>query len=183
MVRQGVPTTDPTRMLLDLGAVDRRGVRDALMSILSSNIASPKAVNSALARHAKKGRRGVVPLRSALEELIDDELPPDSELEARMFALLRHHDLPATAFHAMVEGYEVDFHVVGTPVIIECDGWGPHGLDRDQFEFDRIRNAQLAAAGYVIVHVTWRQVVHDPLGVAERIAKVVRRWSSAPSTR
>ena len=32
------------------------------------------------------------------------------------------HHLPAVEFHPIVEGYEVDFRVVGTPVLLECDG-------------------------------------------------------------
>jgi very-short-patch-repair endonuclease len=183
IVRKGIPTTDPMRMLLDLGAVDPRAVNGALMSVLASKVASPAAIRGALARHAKKGRHGVVALRAALEQLADDELPPDSELEARMFALLKDHALPAVEFHASIEGFEVDFLVVGTPVIIECDGWGPHGLDRDQFEFDRIRNAVLTAAGYVIVHITWRQLVNDPVGVATRVSNVVRRWTVSATPR
>lgn len=41
----------------------------------------------------------------------------------------------------MVASFEVDFLVCGTRVVIECDGHQVHGLDREQFEFDRIRDA------------------------------------------
>jgi very-short-patch-repair endonuclease len=51
------------------------------------------------------------------------------------------------------------------------------GLDRDQFEFDRIRNAHLSAAGFILVHVTWSQVVRHPADVAERIVAVLQRWA------
>ena len=94
-----------------------------------------------------------------------------------MSALLRRHRLPAARFHPIVAGYEVDFLVEGTNVILECDGWGTHGLDRNQFEFDRIRNAELAAAGYVLVHFTWRQLERSPDSVAERLIAVLQRWA------
>jgi very-short-patch-repair endonuclease len=177
LMRFAVPVTDPMRMLLDLGAVDEAGVYPALITVLSSKVASPKAIRGALARHARKGRHGVTALRNAIEQWLSEELPPDSELEALMAALVARHHLPPVAFHAVVEGFEVDFLVVGTPVIIECDGWASHGLDRDQFEYDRIRNTELTAAGYVFAHVTWRQLQADPAAAAARIVAVIRRWS------
>ncbi|MGB8861956.1 MAG: hypothetical protein WCC60_22055 [Ilumatobacteraceae bacterium] len=61
--------------------------------------------------------------------------------------------------------------------MIEGDGWGSHGLNRDQFEFDRIRNSELVAAGYAIVHVTWKQLHTDSRAAAERIRNVVTRWA------
>lgn len=178
IVRDRVPTTNPLRMLVDLGAVDAPAVAAAMIAVMTTKVASPTAIRAALARHARSGRHGVTALRTALEEWIDDELPPDSELEARMAKLIRRFSLPPMQFHEMVEGYEVDFHVVGTKVILECDGWGTHGLDRDQFEFDRIRNTDLVAAGYVVVHFTWKQLKEHPGAVAERIRRVYERWAS-----
>ena len=92
------------------------------------------------------------------------------------------YDLPSMLFHAIVIGYEVDFQIDGTQVILECDGWGSHGLDRDQFEFDRIRNAELVAAGYIMVHFTWRRLRDDPAWVASKIRQVLDRWASGPRT-
>jgi very-short-patch-repair endonuclease len=177
ILRQRIPTTNPLRMLLDLGAVDHDAVPDALAHVLASRVASPAAVRSALARHGRKGRHGVTALRQALEGWLGEDLPPDSVLEARMADMLRRHRLPPVRFHARVAGFEVDFLVVDTNVILECDGWGSHGLDRDQFEFDRLRNAELTAAGYVVVQFTWRQLDRDPLAVAERLIAVLRRWA------
>jgi very-short-patch-repair endonuclease len=94
-----------------------------------------------------------------------------------MLRLLKDHGLPAVQFHAKVAGFEVDFLVVGANVVIECDGWGTHGIDRDQFEFDRIRNPAILAAGFHIVHVTWRQLTNDAAGTAERIRSVLQRWA------
>lgn len=177
---RNVPTTNPLRMLLDLGAVDADGVEPALISILSRRVASPAAIRTVLARHSRRGRHGVVALRGALENWLEADLPPDSELEVAMAELLRTYGLPPVTFHARVAGFEVDFLVTDTPVVIECDGWGVHGLNRNQFEFDRVRNAELVAAGYVLVHVTWRQVMSEPAKVAQRIRAALSRW--APQT-
>lgn len=175
------------RMLLDLGAVDPEAVEAAMIAVMSSRVASPAAIRGALFRHAKRGRRGTTALRTALATWLDEELPPDSELEAAMSRVVSLHRLPPVQFHAIVIGFEVDFLVVGTNIVIECDGWGSHGLNRDQFEFDRYRNGELLAAGYAILPITWRQLKTAPDQVAERLRKVISRWAphllSAPTRR
>jgi very-short-patch-repair endonuclease len=177
IIRRKIPTTNPMRMLLDLGAVDQDAVFDALIEVLASKVASPASVRRTMMRHAKKGRHGVGPLRLALERWLGEELPPDSALEAKMAEFITRHQLPAVTFHAVVMGYEVDFLISGTRIVLECDGWGTHGLDRDQFEFDRVRNGELTAAGYIVVHFTWRQLTTDPESVAVRILENVQRWA------
>jgi very-short-patch-repair endonuclease len=175
--RSRVPVTNPMRCLLDLGAVDEAAVYDAMIAIFASKAASPAAVRGALVRHAKRGRHGVTALREALERWLGEDLAPDSLLEARMAELIREHALPPVTFHALIAGFEVDFLIAGTRIVLECDGWGVHGLQRDQFEFDRIRDATLTAAGYVVVHFTWRQLERDPQSVAMRIRNVVAQWA------
>jgi very-short-patch-repair endonuclease len=100
----------------------------------------------------------------------------------RVAHLLAGHALPPAVFHPRIAGYEVDFLLEGTDVIIECDGWASHGLQRDQFEFDRTRDAELVAAGYRVVHVTWRQVTEAPHGVARRIRAVLAAKPGSRST-
>jgi very-short-patch-repair endonuclease len=164
-------------MLLDLGAVDPASVTAALDHLLGARVVRHTAVRAGLERHSRQGRHGVVSLRQALDARSIGELPVDSLLESRMAALIQRFRLPPMEFHPLVEGFEVDFRVMDSIVLVECDGHGTHGLDRDQFEFDRIRNAHLSAAGFIIVHVTWSQVVRHPADVAERIVAVLRRWA------
>jgi very-short-patch-repair endonuclease len=164
-------------MLLDLGAVDRYGVAAALDTALRERAVRLDVVRGAVASHSRQGRSGIVALRRAVEARVVDGRPVDSDLETRMSALCRRYGLPAMEFHATVAGYEVDFLVVGAKVVVECDGWQWHGLDRDQFEFDRARDAQLLAAGYVTVRVTWRQLRAEPARVAQRIRCAVDAFS------
>lgn len=175
--RSGVPTTNPLRMLIDLGAVDPEAVEHAVIEAISLKLASPQAIRSTLLRHAKPGRRGSTALRMAIESWANEESPPDSVLETKMASLLREYRLPPADFHAMVEGFEVDFLIRGSRVVLECDGWSVHGVDRDQFEFDRLRDATLLAAGYVTVRFTWRHLRDRPELVARRIREVIGRWS------
>ena len=48
--------------------------------------------------------------------------------------------------------------MIGTPVMLECDGWAYHGLDRSNFERDRDRDAELTAAGWIVVRFTYRAI-------------------------
>ena len=177
VVRRGIPTTTPMRMLLDLGAVDRAGVGAALTEVLKTRVVSHRTVSQFLQEHRGRGRHGVRALTRALDANTIDGRPIDSALERRMRALLVRHGLPPCEFHAVCSGYEVDFLVSDTRIIIECDGWAVHGADAEQFEFDRQRGADLAAAGHVMVHVTWTQVTKQPARVAKRIEDVIRRWA------
>lgn len=175
--RGRVPTTMPVRMLLDLGAVDPDAVLPAALDLLSRRVVSPAGLRSGLMRHARRGRSGVTAFRSVLDQLGDDRSPADTVLETEMASLLRKYRLPPAVFHPVVVGYEVDFMIDDSIIILECDGWESHGLNRNQFEFDRVREADLTAAGYVVVHFTWSRVVHSPRSVAEQIRGVVRQWA------
>ena len=177
VVRAGIPCARPARLLCDLGAVDDQAVYELLVHLIVTKVISHRAARAALVRHAEHGHGGITALRAALDRWQLHERVPDSLLEAKMAELLLTCRLPPATFHAIVHGYEVDFLIDGTPIIIECDGYGAHGLDRDQFEFDRVRNAELLAHGHPIIHTTWRQVTRTPAAVASRICAVVARWA------
>jgi very-short-patch-repair endonuclease len=175
--RLGVPATDPLRTLLDLGAVDPAGVDAALVRFVVDGYVTPRSVRAVLVRHSQRGRHGIVALRAALDRWSLDDKPADSDLEALMGEILRTFELPTAEFHARVGGYEVDFWIVGSAVVIECDGWSAHGADHDQFEFDRLRDADLLAQGIITQRVTWRQLVRTPRAVAGRIRATLAQWS------
>jgi very-short-patch-repair endonuclease len=107
-----------------------------------------------------------------------DSRPADSVLETAMAKLVDRHDLPPVDFHPKIGGWELDFRVVGTAVLLECDGWTTHGLDRDQFERDRRKDDDLHAAGWIVVRFTYRSIVRRPAETARRIERVVARWAA-----
>lgn len=177
VVRRGIPTTTPMRMLLDLGAVDSAGVPSALEEILRGRAVSHRGVAQFLDRHRGRGRHGTRALHRALDANMIDGRPIDSALEKRMARLVERYSLPDVEFHAVCAGYEVDFLVTGTTVVLECDGWSTHGADREQFEFDRERGHDLAAAGFIVMRFTWTQITRNPARVANRIEAVTRTWA------
>jgi very-short-patch-repair endonuclease len=180
VLRAGIRTTNVLRMLCDLGAVDAGAVAGAVGHVVTAGLASPVALRRAIERHARRGRHGVPAFRNALDDWVIDGKPVDSLLEPAMQRLLARHGLPPAEFHAVIGGYEVDFWIPGTPVVLECDGWEHHGRDRRQFEADRVRDAELVGIGYITVRFTYRQLTRRPGPIATQIRRILARW--APSS-
>ena len=176
--RRGIPTTNPLRVLLDLGQVAPDSLLPALEHFVVEGLVTAGAVRGALVRHARKGRHGITALRAAFDAWAIEGVLPDSELERRMSELLRAHDLPRAVFHPRILGHEVDFAYVEDRVILECDGWASHGLDRQQFERDRERDQVLIAAGWIILRFTWAQITRRPTWVAQSIRRVLEDRST-----
>jgi very-short-patch-repair endonuclease len=182
VVRSHTPSTNLLRTLIDLGAVSG-DVDAAVSAAITSGAVTPAVLEYLLARHARRGRDGTTALRRALRAWPLCGKPADSELELRMARLLADHHLPPATFHVRLAGFEVDFLVDGTPVVLECDGWDHHGRTREQFERDRERDVILGAAGYVVFHFTWGQVTRRAGWTAQRIRQLVERWSSPATDR
>jgi len=86
-----------------------------------------------------------------------------------MLTLLRAAKLPPPRVNARVGGYEVDFLWRERRLVAEVDGYAYHA-NRRAFERDRERDAALAAAGYTVLRVTWRQLVSAPEALIARLA-------------
>jgi very-short-patch-repair endonuclease len=65
--------------------------------------------------------------------------------------------------------YRVDFAWPDLRVALECDGWEHHGR-RSAFAADRARFAELAAAKWRVLPVTWHAVTKEP----ERVERWLR---------
>jgi very-short-patch-repair endonuclease len=177
VVRAHIRCTNLLRTLVDLGAVDPGGVESAVEQAIVSGVVSARVLRALVERHARPGRSGVGSLRAALERWPIVGRPPDSVLEVRMARFLQAARLPPAEFHARVAGREVDFALIGTPIVLECDGWEHHGRTRQQFERDTQRDRELAAAGRVVVHFTWRQITRRSAATAELIRQLVATWA------
>ena len=175
--RAGIACTNVLRMVCDLGAVDPSGVSTAVGHVLAMKLADLNALEAGAHRHGGRGRRGVVALRNAIDEWSIDQKPADSILEAAMNRLIERYVLPPVEFHPIIEGREVDFRIAGSPIILECDGWAHHGLNRSGFERDRDRDGDLIAAGWIVVRFTYRSITSSPATVARRIERTCERWS------
>ena len=176
--RDGLRCTNILRTLVDLGAVDAGAVHGAVGHALTTGLANLAAMQTTVIEHSRQGRSGVVALREAIADWTIDAKPADSVLEISMRRLIQHYGLPPVTFHPIIGGHEVDFLVTGTPVILECDGWTSHGLNRAKFERDRVRDAGLTAKGWIVVRFTYRAITNDPKATADRFREAIDTWSS-----
>ncbi len=175
--RAGIPTSNVLRLLCDLGAVDPASVPAAVGHVVTCRLASPVALRQAIDRHSRRGRHGVPAFRAALEEWVIDGKPVDSVLEPAMRRLFVRHRLPPVEFHPRIGGLEVDFRIVGTPIVLECDGWEFHAKTPAQQARDAARDAHLTEHGHISVRFTYHQIVREHAKQARRIRAIIDRWA------
>jgi very-short-patch-repair endonuclease len=165
---QRMPVTAPARTLLDLAeVVPIRDLERAVEEARIRRLVRPRQLLDVL-EHSP-GRRGAGALRGLLD---GDPALTRSEAESRLLALLRAAGLAPTAVNARIGRYEVDFLWRPQRLVVEVDGYGYHGT-RAAFERDRLRDAELQAAGYRVMRVTWRQLVNRPEALIARIAQAL----------
>ncbi|MBV8950253.1 MAG: DUF559 domain-containing protein [Actinobacteria bacterium] len=90
--------------------------------------------------------------------------------------LIRNSELPRPVRQHRVraEGrwYRFDFAWLESRVAVECEGFDHHGR-RSAFAQDRPRTAALAAEGWRLVPVTWREVTDHPARLVARLPAAV----------
>jgi very-short-patch-repair endonuclease len=167
----GVPVTSPARTVFDTtprlktdGAL-RRFVNDARLTrtFHLSDLAE------LLERHPRH------PATKRLTQFLDPGAggPTRSEFEDAFTEFARQYGLPAPITNTRLLGFEIDALFSEHRLIVELDGAEFH-LDRHAFESDRDRDAELLAAGYVTVRITWERLKLQPAREAERLRRILR---------
>lgn len=169
---QGLPATSPARTLRDIaGTVTMRELERAVDEALTRRIVRLAQFRDAVARD--KGRRGG-PILTALLEHRGNSTVTRSQAEERMLELVRAANFPSPETNVHVSGYEVDFLWRPQRLIVEIDGYTYHA-SRSAFERDRAKDAVLAAAGYLVIRITWLQMEREPYVVVARLAQALAR--------
>lgn len=164
----GIPVTSPARTVFDMAPrlADkplRRLVRDARLT----HTLQLSALAELLDRYPRH------PSSKRLRPFLDARGGPTrSEFEDAFTEFARRYDLPAPITNTRLHGYEVDALFPAERVIVELDG-GEFHLDRDAFERDRDRDANLLAAGYVTIRITWERLTKQPAREAARLHKIL----------
>jgi very-short-patch-repair endonuclease len=159
----GIPVTDPSRTLCDIGAVaseDR--VEETLDAALMRGLTSPKYLLRRLAENGGKGVRGTKALSEILASRDPANMPSESLLESRFLSLLRQARLPLPEKQKAIyrDGRfvgRVDFIYPSRGLIVEVDSVTWHS-SRQAWEEDLERRNQLTLAGLRVLHVTWFQI-------------------------
>lgn len=124
-------------------------------------------------RHRRRGRSGPGALRELLHGW-DQVSPPESVLESRLLRVMHKHNLPRfeSQLEVRVQGRKLRLDVAypAERVAIEADGYRWHG-DVARWQGDLARRNLLTAAGWSVLHFTWRDLDRDPAGVADQIRR------------
>jgi very-short-patch-repair endonuclease len=169
-MKDGLRLTSPARTILDVAARRRLDELEAIVAeALASHVVRRAELEAMAAAHPT--HHGA----AALRRVLGREGGPAftrSAAERRLLALLRRAAVDAPRVNARLHGFEVDFLWPQERVVVEVDGFRYHA-NRRSFERDRSRDAALAARGYRVMRVTWRQLVEQPERVLARIAAIL----------
>ncbi|MDQ3943613.1 MAG: hypothetical protein M3357_00345 [Actinomycetota bacterium] len=175
--RQRIEVTDAARLVLDLYACEPNPevARRGLFSVRKKKLATWAELSACLDAHARPGRRGIVALRADLD-LYSRIGCPETTFEEAIRKLLMDAGLPEPELQHWTCGgrYRIDVAYPAYKVGIEGKSKAHHFTDQ-AFESDSVRDADLAIAGWIIIHVTWAQIRDDPDGVVRRIRKALSR--------
>jgi hypothetical protein len=183
MMIRGIPTTDPTRTIIDLAAVLGS---TALATILDEahrkGLTSYEKVAVRLESLARRGKPGVTKLRSVLKPRLEGFVVSESALETRLHALISRAGLPLPTAQfrppwlKSVNG-RVDLAYVDERLIVEGDSRRFHGTP-ESFQADRHRDNLAQLAGWRILRFTWEDITRRPSYVVDSI----RRALSVPAS-
>lgn len=169
-LRHGLPVTAPARSLIDFAASQS----DAVVAAAFNEAQVQKLVTEHELQ-AAVDRCPVRPGTGRIRRLLTSEQGPAitrSEAERLLKQLVEAGQLPLPRFNVWIHGKLVDALWPAERLIVETDGYRFHG-HRAAFENDRLRDQQLAAEGYVVVRVTWRQLTEEPMAVLARLARAL----------
>lgn len=177
----GVPTTNSTRTLLDVGSVVHVDVLEtALERALRSRSTNLDRLLRRFFEIARRGRPGPAALRPLLVARDPTLAPAESDLETLLSKILRNGGLPAPVrqFEVEVAGqrFRLDAAYPELMIFMEGDGFGVHS-PRSSFERDRSRQNLLVVAGWLPLRFTWRRLCREPAGVVREVhaARILRQ--------
>ncbi|HEY6533179.1 MAG TPA: type IV toxin-antitoxin system AbiEi family antitoxin domain-containing protein [Acidimicrobiales bacterium] len=175
----GIPVLTPSRLLFQLAAASSvRRMEMLTEKAWSRRLVSGRSLHGMLDELSRHGRKGLKVMREVLAERPVDYVPPESNLEARVESLLRDHGLPEMRRQVELGGREwlgrVDFVAADLPLVVFVDGerWHSSLLDRAA---DARQQAELEAAGFVVVRIPEYDVWHSVPAFVDRVRAGYRR--------
>jgi very-short-patch-repair endonuclease len=174
-----IPITTPARTLIDVAArFDSTALAGLLERTIGQGLVDAERLRARLQSLRSSGRPGAGRLAGILAERGSGPVM-ESTLEALVWSILVRSGLRLPERQVWVATsrgrYRLDFAWPDVEVALECDGYEHHGSTRERFGKDRARYAELVAAGYRVVPVTWDIARNDP----DRVI----RWLRATITR
>lgn len=174
-----IPTTNPTRTIIDLASQLRSGhLARVLDQAVRLELTTYAAVSQRLESLARRGKPGVVNLRKLLTERTSGPVATESVMEDLVVDLLRRFDLPEPRSQIRppwlkhVNG-RVDFSYEHERLVIEADSVLWHGSP-EAFQADRQRDNAAQLAGWRILRFTWEDITSRPEYVADSVSRALQ---------
>ena len=166
-----IPVTTISRTLLDLATcLDQHALARAIERAEALRLTDSLSLLDLLERYPR--RRGTPAVRAVLATAHTGTGITRSNLEDRFLAFLDSNDLPRPAVNTGVRAgarwFECDCVWHSARLIVELDGRETH-MTAAAFEHDRARDRALAAAGWRVIRVTWRQLEQEAALLASQL--------------
>lgn len=187
-VHEGVRITDVERTLLDLGRfLHPKQLELALEDACRRGITSTETFEQRFHEWRRQGRTGVTNWRRVLEGRDRAVMDSHTRFERRLMQLIRGSDLPKP--RAQFEIYEDDRFVARPDaaypefrIAIEAQSVTFHS-GREAWERDLRRQTKLAAAGWLVLYFTYRQMTQEPDFVINEIRRALLSRGWVPTRR
>jgi very-short-patch-repair endonuclease len=174
----GLRVSLPARAIVDLaGTVGPRRLGE-LVDLATDRLTSTARIATCMAELARPGKPGLRRLGAVLDERGPGHIPPQSELEARLFDALALARLPAPRRQfrlpgrGVIEGL-VDAAYPDARLIVEADGRRWHTRIRHLVR-DHDRDAEAARVGWQTLRFLYERITEAPHEVAATVADVLR---------
>lgn len=156
-IRHGISVTTVARTLVDLSAcLPEKKLAAALDQACNAKLVTHAEISNCLEQMTTQGRSGVTRLRRLLTGRTETDERLDSFLERKVLRWIRAADLPEPVgqFPVLANGnfYRLDLAYPEKKVVVEPDG--PHHLLASVASDDRLRDVDLALAGWLVLHVS-----------------------------
>ncbi len=176
-VIDGIPVTGLTRSLVDLARFTGPARLGHAVDEARRHGATWPELWECLVLHARRGRPGIVRLRTVFRERYGDR-DPESLLERIFLRLVADAGLPRPDVQVVVHdthGFvaRVDVAYPDARIAIELDSRRWH-LDAAAFEADRRKRNRLKLAGWQVLEFTWQMVTEEPRLVVAQVREALR---------
>lgn len=172
-VRHDFPATSLARTFLDIAATEpRRVVERALDGADTERVFDRRLLEARIPRGS--GVAGARLLWSVLDEHLPGTTISRSDYEEGMLALCRRYALPHPVMNQHIGMWEADFLWPDYRLVVEVQSTKYHATSQ-RMARDSIKEGELMAAGYLVLHVVDRHIVHEPERVATLVAGVLRQ--------
>lgn len=174
----GLRVTTRLRTVVDLAKVLRR---KRLTRLITNELARGMDLDELMTLYlslTRQGKPGMKKLGGLLREMMGEPAVSETVLEAKLSDLLEDAGLPRPVkqFKAPwlkpVNG-RVDLAYVDEQIVIEADSRRWH-LDLDAFETDKRRDIAAQLAGWIVIRITWKMIIEDPVFVVATIREALK---------